>query len=356
MRCWVVETKDKDEWKELLEKFPQSKRDIYFTPEYTELSELNGEGNIKCFCFKERDYVGIYPFIINEIKGYKLDKRYYDIETPYGYGGPLLSTDDTTAAEKFEECFLSFCTENDIVAEFIRFHPIVKNNEIFRTAMNVQYNRDTVHLPLETNIEYVWDNEICSKNRNMIRKAQSAGIEIRPLSSDQFDLFVNIYSDTMNRLGADNYYYFNRDYFNGLKSVLCENGIILGAYLDEQMIACSAFFYYQNYFHYHLSGSDSRYLKLAPNNLLLYKAIEIAIDKNCTVFHFGGGRTESPEDSLLKFKKSFSKHTGSFYTGKRIHNKEIYSYLITEWERRNNERAKLFLQYKMKGQNSVASE
>ena len=348
MRCWVIDTQKKGDWKELMERFPQCRRDIYFTPEYTELSRLNGDGDIRCFCFEEGNHVGIYPFIINEIKGYEFGRSYFDIETPYGYGGPVLSSDDAAVAERFEESFLNFCAESSIVAEFIRFHPLIKNNGIFKNAINVQHNRFTVQLPLDTDIQAIWNNEICSKNRNMIRKAQSAGIEVRPLGTDQFDIFVKIYLNTMKKLGAEDYYFFNEDYFNGLKSIISERGIILGAYLDGRVIACSAFFYYENYFHYHLSGSDEKYLKLAPNNLLLYKAIEAGLEKGCTIFHFGGGRTEAPDDSLLKFKKSFSRHTGDFYTGKRILNKEIYSSLINEWERKNNEKAKLFLQYKVR--------
>ena len=46
------------------------------------------------------------------------------------------------------------------------------------------------------------------------------------------------------------------------------------------------------------------------------------------VIHNGGGRTNSEEDSLYKFKKQFAQNTKfDFYIGKNIWNQDIYKKL-----------------------------
>lgn len=101
-----------------------------------------------------------------------------------------------------------------------------------------------------------------------------------------------------------------------------------------------------DYFHYHLAGSLKETLKFAPNNLLLWEAIKYAHEKGYKRMHFGGGLTNSMDDNLFRFKSSFSKERADFYIGKRVHNEEVYDYLIGKWEEKNNKKKKLFLQYK----------
>ena len=43
--------------------------------------------------------------------------------------------------------------------------------------------------------------------------------------------------------------------------------------------------------------------------------------------HFGGGRTNDENDSLLKFKKSFSNKETEFFIGEKIYNKILYNQL-----------------------------
>ena len=104
---------------------------------------------------------------------------------------------------------------------------------------------------------------------------------------------------------------------------------------------------YGNYFHYHLSGSKKDALRLSPNNLLLWEAIQYAQKHGYKKMHFGGGLSDSTEDNLFKFKSRFSKNYADFYIGKRIHNQEVYKILIDNWEAKHGERAQLFLQYRV---------
>ena len=57
----------------------------------------------------------------------------------------------------------------------------------------------------------------------------------------------------------------------------------------EQIIAAALFLHDGDVVHYFLGGSDSDYLALRPNNLLLYQAICWAKRQGYRLFNLGGG-------------------------------------------------------------------
>lgn len=334
-----------DEWNLYLNKLPLHQRDIYYTSEYYKMYEMNGDGIGKLFVYyNEKGNMCLYPFMLNEIKGYELKDKYYDIETAYGYGGPVTNCFDSEFMYEFEKCFIEYCIKNNIVAEFVRFHPLLHNADLFNRDIEVLHNRITVQIDLTKGIEKIWAEDIKSKNRNMIRKAEKNGLVVEV--SKDFDMFTKIYDCTMDKVEADSYYYFNCNYYDAIKNN--DNFILLNVKKDDLVIASAIFMGYGDYYHYHLAGSLKEYLKFAPNNLLLWESIKYACKKGYKRMHFGGGLTNSMDDNLFKFKSSFSKEYADFYIGKRIHNKEIYDYLIRNWEKKNNKKANKLLEYRVK--------
>ena len=335
---------DREKWDSYLAKFSVLNKDIYYTYEYNYLYEANGDGIAKAAIYiGNNGAVILYPFLLKEIKGYNLDSTYYDIESAYGYGGPIAENCWDYDLETFEDEFHKWCLENRIVAEFIRFHPLLKNQEKFNKNIIKERNRTTVYVEIEKDLEVLWESAFSSTNRNMIRKAQKAGIKIK--ASNNISNFIKIYNLTMDRLNAKDFYHFRESYYDALLK-MDDNMFILEAEMGGEIVASAIFLYYGNYLHYHLSGSRKEFLKFAPNNLLLYNAIDIGHKKGLKKFHLGGGRISSEDDSLLKFKENFSKQKGEFYIGKRVHDSEIYDYLINEWKIRNNKEPQFLLQYK----------
>lgn len=337
----ILESNDR-EWNEILSLFPVELRDIYYTADYNKLYELNDISKAIAFVYKEEKKIAFYPFLLNKINDYGLEKEYFDIETVYGYGGPITNNNNKEFLKNFENSFVEFCKDNKIVAEFIRFHPLLKNENLFSNNVEILHNRIVIPLNLDKGTKFIWEKEFNKENRNKIRKAEKNGLKV--IVSRDFVKFKEIYEETMNKVYAGKFYYFSDDYYN----MMCMNNkfILLNVLTDEKIIASAIFMKYNNYFHYHLSGSLKEYLGLAPNNYLLWEAIKIACENGAKIFHFGGGLTDNSEDNLLKFKRNFSKCTADFYIGKRIHNKEIYDYLISKWEKTNNKKSELFLQYR----------
>lgn len=330
MASTILNLSDSCDWKEALAAFPSNKRDVYYSPEYYSLYQNYGDGEARCFVFEQDGEVVLYPFLINPITplGYKLDKEYYDIQGAYGYNGIITSSEDADFIAAFWEAFDAYCQENDIVAEFTRFHPLLNNQRLASPKMKTFFSRHTVALDLTD--DDIWMHQISSKNRNMIRKAEKEEVTI--VESDDYETFRRLYDGTMTDLHAENFYFFPKSYYDEYKQTFKGESMLCLAMLNGKAIAGSMFMFSDDYAHYHLSARDREYSRYAANNLILWYAIQKAKKHGCKWFHFGGGTTGNDDDSLLKFKKEFSKTLCEFWIGKRVHNQAVYDQIVEQWK------------------------
>ena len=118
---------EKNKWHNLCKLFKDI--DIFYYPEYGKLFELHGDGQPFLFVYYQssKDLV-IYPFLkrsLNQIAGLQnLNQNLFDITSPYGFGGYLPSSSKVDMG-KFFTCFHKYCQDNNIISEFVRFHPIL---------------------------------------------------------------------------------------------------------------------------------------------------------------------------------------------------------------------------------------
>lgn len=336
----ILDLNDKDKWDEFLNRLPNGKKDIYFTPEYYNIYENNGDGRTLCVVYEQDTEIVIYPFLVNSINalGYELDNDYYDIQGAYGYNGVVTNSKNPDFIDKFYKLFDQYCIQNNIIAEFTRFHPLLGNNEFSKNHMQIIYDRETVILDLSKDYEDIWLNEYSSRNRNKIRKAQKDGYTpeiINNPSAKQINTFISLYLNSMEMAKAEDYYLFNQEFFYNNFSLLKDNSVLINILHKNKDIVCSSIFLFDgNFFHYHLSGRSEAASNTA-NNYLLDEAVKYAKIIGATRFHFGGGRSSDRDDSLLRFKSNFSKTRTPFYIGKKIQNKIIYNEVIKQWEERS---------------------
>ncbi len=328
----VLKLTDYKDWEDCLEKLPSMCKDIYFTPAYYSLYQNYGDGEAQCFIFEKGGNIALYPFLKNPISplGYQLNKEYYDIQGAYGYNGLIASTDESVFIAEFWKEFDTWCQANDIIAEFMRFHPLINNHRLASPNMMTFFSRNTVALDLRLSLDDIWMQQFSSKNRNMIRKAEKEGVTI--VESDNYEIFRRLYDGTMTDLNAENYYFFPQSYYEDYKASFKDNSILYFALLDDKAIAGSMFMFSEDYAHYHLSARDRKYSKCAANNLVLWHGIKKAKSRGCKWFHFGGGTTGDDNDSLLLFKQNFSKVKTEFWIGKRVHNQEVYDRIVEQWK------------------------
>lgn len=301
--------------------------DIYFEPDYARLYETEDSKTVE-YRFEGEYGVITNLFLKRSIK-IPLDdgSRYYDIITPYGYGGPVIhsTSDKEKLIEAYMEDFSRYTRQENIVAEFVRFHPIIGNGVDFLDAYNAIYDRKTVG----TNLRYedVIGTEFSKHRRKDIRrilKNPDIRYEVDE-HPETLDDFVEIYYSTMERDGADDYYYFKPAYFQQMLDRF-GNHITTGkVFLGDRLIAMGLYFRYGKYLHAHLSGTLSEYLEYSPAYILKYALALYGHEKGYELIHYGGGSSRSEENSLYRFKREFGKNTTfDFYIAKKVWNESAY--------------------------------
>jgi serine/alanine adding enzyme len=338
----VIDGTDNIRWNSLLDEF--SNTDIYFSHEYFMSALLLDEGEAMLFVFENADGKIAYPIIKRTIEN-EGDLELYDITTPYGYGGPLISCSGSEGAllSEFRKEFGAYCQRHHIVSEFSRFHPLLGNQQGFENEMQISHVSDTVAIGLQQDGDLL--SRIPGKNRNMIRKAMKNNIEIKTISTvDYLEEFILMYYDTMRRNNATRYYFFTEDYFRKTIRLFGPDLHFFGAFLDGKMIAATLVLSHGKFIHYHLSGSLMQYRNLGANNLLLFKIAEWGQEQGAEAFHLGGG-SSGQDDSLYRFKKTFSQDAPlKFHIGKKIHNSALYQMLC--YEKKKDESSAYFPLYR----------
>lgn len=339
-----MEVKFVDKWNVYLEKFESSKSDIYLCEEYVKLYETS-EQVAKCVVCEEEDRVILMPFLMSKIE------NYYDFETAYGYGGPVSNCDieewNFEALEKISE----FLKDNNYLCGFIRFHTLLKNDIFCRKSMQVLFDRKTVSIDTSKSEEEIWQNQIISKNRNMIRKAEKNGLSYKvEYDFASMDEFISLYRSTMDRLRADEFYFFDEKYFRYFKEKFAGKAFLGTVRKDNELICAALFMFSEKYGHYHLEGSNHEYSSMGANNYLLWMTALEFNRLGVQNFHLGGGYDSTEYNSLFKFKKAFSSNLNDFMIGKWIFNPDKYTEIKEKWMRENPEKVeklgKLLLCYR----------
>lgn len=334
-----------EKWNNFISTFPQQNRDIYFKEEYVKLYE-DKDNRAVCVVVDDGKNMLLFPFLRRsfEVQG----KIFYDFETAYGYGGPIYKdSKDTTFIHSALKVMNDFLTENAYVAGFIRFHPLL-HNEVDFCIGKVIHDRKTIAMNLTLSVNELWMNEIHTKNRNIIKKGDKSGLRfIVDTKYEHLDEFEMLYNSTMDKLNADDFYYFSDLYYKRIGSVL-PNSFLGLVECGNKIISSAIFMYDGEYGHYHLSGSDITSLKLSPNNFMLYHAALELKKRGVKLFHLGGGTTSDEMDPLYCFKSRFSKSTYDFYIGKLIFNESIYDTLCSEWLLTNPEKVGTYRYYLLK--------
>ncbi len=323
-------------WSEYTCRLPQSQQDIYFSPDYYRLYEEKGDGKAMCFVFEKDRDLALFPFLINNIAlCYALEDDYFDIQGAYGYNGLVTSSVDSQFINSFFDSYREYVKRQKVVCEFVRFHPILANQDFHSNYLDVIYDRSTVLLDLEIGYDNIFANQYSSQNRNMIRKAIKNNYQYTVTNRvEDYIEFSRLYNASMKRLGAESSYLFPNDYFSGFGKNLKDKSFVVIVCKDGVSLAGAIFLLDGLYCHYHLSGRSNDCNDNSVTNFILDIAIKKAIEMGANKFHLGGGRTNKTDDSLLKFKKNFSSTICSFYIGTKIYLPEVYEEINSQWRNR----------------------
>ena len=315
----IVYTLDQaEQWDEIVKSF--KKYDVYWLSGYVKAFQIHGDGDPHLFFYNDGSTRGINVVMKRDIAKVKAfvgkvpEGKFFDFTTPYGYGGWLIEGEEK--GRLFEE-YNKWVEKNEIICEFIRFHPMSKNHENCISFYKVIQLGEVVHMDISY-LEDIWNN-IISKNRNMIRKALKNDIKIyNGRFPEIYEKFRMVYNATMERDHAEEYYYFGEKFYESVLEDLPQNAEVFWAEKDGIIVAASIIIFANGYMNYHLSGSLREYSSMAPGNLILYKAALWGNANGYKTLYLGGG-VGSGDDNLFKFKRAFYKgELNHFYMGKRF--------------------------------------
>lgn len=310
--------------------------DVYYTAEYARVfADVEGGRGYACLAEDAAGNRVLYPFVrrnLSRLEHIGEDGQgLSDITTPYGYGGPAYIGHDSRREEMMREfrcSFSKYCAGEGIVSEFVRYHPLIRNHLYDSGNVDTSVIRTTIVMRPAMDGQVAM-SQLPSKARNMVRRAASAGVTLRFTLSptdEELRTFVRLYTKTMNRRNAEEYYLFSIDVIRRMFRSMSGSIALFNAHAtDGSPVSSAIILHGGDFIHYHLSGSDPTRMPPGTNNLLLVRAAVWGASVGATQFHLGGGYSEG--DSLFKFKASMSSERREFAIGRVIHDPANYSRL-----------------------------
>ena len=299
--------------------------DVYFMDSYPELYARIENGTAE-----KIEVNNVHGSIVSHVIKREIpidcSEKYFDLVTPYGYGGPIITSltgDKSELVHSFEEEMKRYVEHNNIVSEFVRFHPIIENALDFKSIYNPVWDRKTVGTNLR---DYSIDDEFSKSAKKYIRRALKAGVHYEIIQNpDNIDDFIKIYYSTMDRDNADDYYYFDKEYFTECLAKFGDHVLYVKVMVEDNVIAAGFYFVCDEILECHLSGTLTEFLHLSPAYITKIATAEWAAENGVSYIHYGGGTSRDENNSLYQFKKKFGQNTEfDFYIGKKVWNDSAY--------------------------------
>ena len=319
-------------WRETVKSF--ARHDVYYLPEYTKAFRLHGDGSRGFIYYESGDTHAINVVMKRDIAeaapfaGRLSQATCYDFATPYGYGGFLVEGDCSKAAmDRLNAAYTEYCLDNSVVSEFVRFHPLLNNQDGLDPLYRIIPMGRTVTMDLSSPGH---PSPNMRKSCATACKALRNNISVETgWSPELFVHFYNLYTETMQRTNAQPYYYFSQAFFECVHDTLADSAIVFYAVLEGQIIAMELLLYCNGKMHGHLQGSKDEYLYLGPIPLIVYSQALWGCENGYKELHLGGG-VGSSEDGVFESKLKFNENTTiRFFIGHRIFDQEKYDKLLS---------------------------
>jgi len=316
---------DAEDWHNCLQRCPMIMGDIYYQPEYVELHCLFADSKGVLFVYEDSGQIWFNAVVLSPV-----GNGFYDVETPYGYGGPISNVTNTVFLCAAREAYSAWLHEMSVIAELTRFHPLLNNGEAEDPDTERIFNRQTL------SIDLCQPPAFSGRALNSIKRARNGGVEVKMLPViEHIGHFQKLYEDNMRAVKADEFYFFDDVYYQGLAKLVEHNGMLLVAMLDGEWLSASLFLRGTNWLHYHLAGANFEARIPGSQNLIIHTAAEMGHKAGLELLHLGGGRTTAVDDSLFFFKQAMATDQHKFYIGKRVVNQEQYDGLVDNWRNDN---------------------
>ncbi|UNC93589.1 GNAT family N-acetyltransferase [Candidatus Contubernalis alkaliaceticus] len=328
----VLEIEDDTRWLEELKQVGTF--DIYHLPSYHRLSETAGEGRGVMIIYKNNGLTVLFPLLLRRIQDLPfvkdMGKGFKDAVSVYGYGGPVASRMPVEEEKaSFWKCLLDYLNSARVISVFSSLHPLLGQENILRGLGEIMPTSPTISIDL-TGTEEAQYSDYRKSHRRRLKGLEKEGcVCFEDREKQYWEEFEEIYLETMERANASRYYFFSKEYFSFLKKEMAQDIHLFVCLKGSTVINAGTASLCNGIVQAHLGGTRKHYLALSPEVLSVDTLRAWGKEKGAHTLHLGRG-FGGADDSLLHFKKGFSKRDHSFNFWKCIIRKDIYSQLYGE--------------------------
>ena len=306
---------------------PKEMQIATLSPDYVALDSLRNEKLHNIFLvIKHQNNFALIFFHLIKTTEYGIS----DLMSPYNYGETLYNSYESGFVNYANNELTKWCRSNNILLKFNRHHPLILNNS--SAQVNKIYNRKVILINLKENFY----NNFQSRVRSTIQKILKNNYKIDINDTFNIDEVTNIYYDNLKLLKANDFYFFNKKYFDSLS--FFQNSKIFSYRENNKLLAFIIILYSKTarIAEYHLGSACLEGKKKNIMKLLIFKAAIFFKENNYNTLYLGGGRTVSDNDSLLQFKKLFSKDLLDFSISSEIYDLPKYDLLKKKIKNKDN--------------------
>jgi hypothetical protein len=317
---------DDPRWAAFLERAPH---DVYARPEYVACAARHDGGTAVAFYGDSGPTAILVPLIIRPLPpALGAPAEWRDARSPYGYPGIVTTTPDDV--EGLARCLVAFRevgARTGLISAFLRGNPLRPTalGALSRVGQLVRTGA-VVYLDLTQPVE-VLASQMRASHRADIRKLGRDGFQATMDDWARYGEFIHLYRETMQRLGAEPFYFFSDTYFADLRRELAAQlhlCVVSGPQGDHA--SAGVFLAANGVVHYHLGATAEQYLRRAPTKLMVDCVRRWAQEAGDRVLNLGGGRGGA-DDQLLHFKAGFSPLRADFHTLRMVLDPERYAAL-----------------------------
>lgn len=321
-------TTEAKDWQEVLDKTVWY--DWYHLAGAHSLAERNGEGTGYLFVHREGPYLIALPLLLRPLEAVpglgSAGSGWNDASSVYGYAGPVASHEGMpeTVIQNFQSGLSGMLREMRVVSVFSRLHPLISSQrQLLQGLGEVVPGGQTVSLDLSVPSEVQY-RQIDKGHRQDIAKAKKLGLVcVEDKERVYFNDLLDLYDESMRRLNASGYYYFDRAYFEGLFHISGCDARLFAVLQENQPIHINMVMVCNGIIQGHLSGTRGCAMRLSPMKLSINTIRQWGIGQRLKVYHLGGGVGGRP-DSVFHFKALFSPSRNEFFTWRLVNEPGLY--------------------------------
>lgn len=323
-------------WPSVLDGQPH---DVYHLPAYARLDAAADGENPVAVHVVDGAFELFLPIVLRPLPPTSgAETGLLDARSPYGYPSPLVLSRQKTAPPAERNAFLRSAVpalveklrELHVVSAFIRLHPL-PHLRLMTPALEavgaVTDHGESVWVDL-TQDDATLRSQLRTNHKRDLAKLAGAGF-VGAVEEDweALDDLKRIYRDTMDRVGAGDFYRRSDDFFSQLAAM----GVFRIATVRRsgEVIAAGLFSEVGGHVQYYVGGTAREYLPMSPAKLLLLTVQHWAKERGNVAYNLGSGSGwGGAENPLFRFKLGFSPLRGPVRSWQVVVDPDRYQQLV----------------------------